>query len=112
MGVSPEEMINAVKEAGADIIGANCGIGFDQMLEVVKEIREADKTTPVLVHANAGIPIVKDNKTIFPETAAEMSSKVKYLVDAGVNVIGGCCGTTPEHIRGFVKEIKGLPVSK
>ena len=65
MGVSPEEMINAVKEAGADIIGANCGVGFNQMLEVVKEIREADKTTPVLVHANAGIPIVKNNKTVF-----------------------------------------------
>ena len=112
MGVSPEEMINAVKEAGADIIGANCGVGFDQMLEVVKEIREADKTTPVLVHANAGIPIVKNNKTVFPESAEEMSSKVKFLVDAGVNIIGGCCGTTPDHIRGFVREVKGLSVNR
>ena len=107
MGVSPQDMITAVKEAGADIIGANCGIGFDQMLEVVKEIKEADKTTPVLVHANAGIPEVKNNKTIFPESPEEMSSKVKYLVDAGVNIIGGCCGTTPEHIRLFAREIKG-----
>ena len=106
MGVSPEDMIASVKEAGADIIGANCGIGFDQMLEVVKEIKEADKTTPLLVHANAGIPMVKNNKTIFPESPEEMSSKVKYLVEAGVNIIGGCCGTTPEHIRLFVKEIK------
>ena len=107
MGVSPEDMIVAVKEAGADIIGANCGIGFDQMLEVVKEIKESDNTTPVLVHANAGIPIVKNNKTIFPETPEEMSLKIKYLVEAGVNIIGGCCGTTPEHIRLFVQEIKG-----
>ena len=107
MGVSPEEMIAAVKDAGADIIGANCGIGFDQMLEVVKEIKEADSTTPVLVHANAGIPIVKNNKTVFPETPEMMSSKVKCLVDAGVNIIGGCCGTTPEHIRAFVREIRG-----
>jgi 5-methyltetrahydrofolate--homocysteine methyltransferase len=106
MGVSPKEMIVAVKEAGADIIGANCGIGFDQMLEVVKEIKEADNSTPVLVHANAGIPIVKNNKTVFPESASEMSSKVKYLVDAGVNIIGGCCGTTPDHIRGFVNAIR------
>ena len=109
MGVSPEDMITAVREVGADIIGANCGIGFDQMLEVVKEIKEADNTTPVLVHANAGIPIVKNNKTIFPESPEEMSSKIKYLIDAGVNIIGGCCGTTPEHIRLFAQEIKGHP---
>ena len=107
MGVSPAEMIAAVKEAGADIIGANCGIGSEQMVEVVHEIREADKTTPVLVHANAGIPIVKNGITIFPETPEMMRSRVKDLIDAGVNIVGGCCGTTPDHIREFVKEIRG-----
>jgi 5-methyltetrahydrofolate--homocysteine methyltransferase len=107
MGVSPAEMIAAVKEAGADIIGANCGIGSEQMVEVVHEIREADKTTPVLVHANAGIPIVKNGSTIFPETPEMMRSRVKDLIDAGVNIVGGCCGTTPDHIREFVKEIRG-----
>ncbi len=106
MGVSPAEMASAVKEAGADIIGANCGVGFDQMLEVLKEIREADKTTPVLVHANAGLPVVQNGKTIFPETPEMMRSKVKDLIKAGANIIGGCCGTTPEHIRGFVQEIR------
>ncbi len=107
MGVSPADMAAAVKEAGADIIGANCGVGFDQMLEVLGEIREADKTTPVLVHANAGIPIVKNGKTVFPETPEMMRVKVKDLVIAGANIIGGCCGTTPEHIRAFVQELKG-----
>lgn len=107
MGVSPAEMITSVKEAGADIIGANCGIGFDQMVEIVKEIREADSSTPVLVHANAGIPIVKNNETIFPETPEMMRPKIKELIKAGVNIIGGCCGTTPEHIRVIVKEIRG-----
>jgi 5-methyltetrahydrofolate--homocysteine methyltransferase len=107
MGVSPAEMIAAVKEAGADIIGANCGIGFDQMVEIVKEIREADPSTPVLVQANAGIPIVKNNKTIFPETPEMMRPKIKELIKAGANIIGGCCGTTPEHIRVIVKEIRG-----
>jgi len=106
MGVSPAEMASAVKEAGADIIGANCGVGFDQMLEVLKEIREADKTTPVLVHANAGLPVVQNGKTIFPESPEMMKSKVKDLIKAGANIIGGCCGTTPEHIRGFVQEIR------
>lgn len=107
MGVSPAEMIAAVKEVGADIIGANCGIGFDQMVEIVKEIREADSSTPVLVHANAGIPIVKNNETIFPETPEMMRPKIKELIKAGANIIGGCCGTTPEHIRVIVKEIRG-----
>jgi 5-methyltetrahydrofolate--homocysteine methyltransferase len=107
MGVSPAEMIAAVKEAGADIIGANCGIGFDQMVEIAKEIREADASTPVLVQANAGIPIVKNNKTIFPETPEMMRPKIKELIKAGANIIGGCCGTTPEHIRVIVKEIRG-----
>jgi 5-methyltetrahydrofolate--homocysteine methyltransferase len=107
MGVSPAEMIAAVKEAGADIIGANCGIGFDQMVEIVREIREADASTPVLVQANAGIPIVKNNETIFPETPEMMRPKIKELIKAGANIIGGCCGTTPEHIRVTVDEIRG-----
>jgi 5-methyltetrahydrofolate--homocysteine methyltransferase len=107
MGVSPEEMVIAVKEAGADIVGANCGIGFEQMIEIVEAIRKVDKTTPLLIHANAGIPIIKGGKTVFPETAEMMRAKVKDLINAGANIIGGCCGTTPEYIRSFVSEIRG-----
>lgn len=107
MGVSPADMISAIKEAGADIIGANCGVGTDQMIEVVREIREADKITPVLVHVNAGIPVIQNNVTIFPESPDMMSMKMKDLINAGANIIGGCCGTTPDHIRAFIKEIRG-----
>lgn len=107
MGVSPEEMIEAVKDAGADIIGANCGMGFDQMIEIVETIRKVNQETPVLIHANAGMPIVKDGKTTFPETPEMMAPKVKELIDAGANIIGGCCGTGPDHIRAFVREIRG-----
>lgn len=107
MGVSPEEMVKAVKEAGADIIGANCGMGFEQMIEIVDAIRKVDKSTPVLVHANAGLPVVKGSETIFPETPEMMRVRVKDLVNAGTNIIGGCCGTTPDHIRAFVQELRG-----
>ena len=107
MGVSPEEMVSAVLDAGADIIGANCGMGFEQMIDIVKTIREVNKTTPVLIHANAGMPEVKENKTVFPETPEMMCSRVNDLIDAGANIVGGCCGTTPDHIRAFVKEIRG-----
>ncbi len=106
MGVSPVEMTRAVTEAGASIIGTNCGNGFDQMIEIVREIRKVDRSTPVLVHANAGKPILQDGKTVFPETPESMASKVKELIRSGANIIGGCCGTTPEHIRALAKEIK------
>jgi 5-methyltetrahydrofolate--homocysteine methyltransferase len=106
MGVSPENMAEAVKDAGADIIGANCGLGIEQMIEVVRTIREADKATPVLVHANAGLPVVHDGKTVFPETPELMSARLMELVDAGSNIIGGCCGTGPEHIKAFADLLK------
>lgn len=98
MGVSPAEMVVAVKEAGADIIGTNCGNGIEGMIEVVREIRAVDATTPVLVHANAGKPVMKDGATVFPETPDVMAGQVAALVEAGASIIGGCCGTTPEHI--------------
>jgi 5-methyltetrahydrofolate--homocysteine methyltransferase len=107
MGVSPEDMVNAVKEAGADIIGANCGIGFEHMIEIVEAIRKVDQTIPVLIHANAGIPEIRGGKTVFPETAEMMRAKIKDLINAGANIIGGCCGTTPDYIREFVSEIRG-----
>lgn len=106
MGVSPHEMVHAVKDAGADIIGANCGNGFDQMIEIVREIRKVDHSTPVLVHANAGKPIYGNGRTIFPETPEIMAAKVHELINCGANIIGGCCGTTPAHIEALAREIR------
>ncbi len=108
MGVSPADMAKAVKEAGASIIGANCGNGFDQMIEVVREIRKADPSTPVLVHANAGLPSVEGGKLVYSETPAMVAAKARELAKCGANIIGGCCGTTPLHIRALVKELKTL----
>jgi len=59
------------------------------------------------VHANAGLPVYLDGKTVFPESAEEMASQIKELVEAGANIVGGCCGTTPEHIRQIVRILKG-----
>ncbi len=107
MGVSPAEMVKAVKEAGASVIGSNCGNGLEQMIDVVREIRKVDLTTPVLIHANAGKPVLRDGKTCFLETPEMMASKIKDLIKSGANIIGGCCGTTPEHIRALAKVVKG-----
>ncbi|MEJ2542713.1 MAG: homocysteine S-methyltransferase family protein [Calditrichaceae bacterium] len=106
MGVSPFEMVKAIKDAGADIIGTNCGNGFEQMIPIVKEIRKADAEMPILVHANAGVPLVQEGETIFPETPELMASRVQELINCGANIIGGCCGTTPDHIKALAKEIK------
>lgn len=98
MGVSPTDMVNQIIEAGAELIGANCGNGIKDMVRIVKEIRSADKEIPVLIHANAGMPIYQDGDTVFPESPEEMADVTADLIEAGANVIGGCCGTTPEHI--------------
>lgn len=108
MGVSPAEMASALVKAGAHIIGTNCGNGMAQMIEIVREIRAADKTTPVLVHANAGLPQNKDGAVVFPETPEMMAGMVPEIISAGANIIGGCCGTTPEHISAMAKAVKAI----
>ena len=105
MGVSPEEMVRSMKEAGAQIIGSNCGNGIEDMTGIVKAIRAADNEIPVIIQANAGLPELIDGKTIFRESPEMMASFVPELIKAGVNIIGGCCGTTPEHIREIGRKI-------
>jgi 5-methyltetrahydrofolate--homocysteine methyltransferase len=99
MGTSPEESVNELIAAGADIIGANCGNGTAGMIEIVKNIRSVNSEVPILIHANAGIPHYHDGKTVFPESPDDMASQISDLINAGVNIVGGCCGTSPEHIR-------------
>jgi 5-methyltetrahydrofolate--homocysteine methyltransferase len=108
MGVSPADMASALVKAGAHIIGTNCGNGMAQMIEIVREVRAADKTTPILVHANAGLPQNKDGDIYFPETPDMMAGMVKDIISAGANIIGGCCGTTPEHIAKIVAAVKAV----
>lgn len=98
MGVAPTDMVNSIIDAGAELIGANCGNGIANMIGIVEEIRKVNKDIPVLVHANAGMPVYQDGETVFPETPHEMAGLVPKIIAAGANVIGGCCGTTPEHI--------------
>jgi 5-methyltetrahydrofolate--homocysteine methyltransferase len=76
------------------------------MIGVVKEIRAANSNIPVFIQANAGLPIYKDGETVFPDSPQQMAKFVKELVQAGANIIGGCCGTTPEHLREIAKIVK------
>jgi 5-methyltetrahydrofolate--homocysteine methyltransferase len=105
MGVSPAEMVISMKEAGAHIIGSNCGNGIEDMIGVVNEIKAADNNIPVMIQANAGTPEFIDGATVYRESPEMMASFVPQLIKAGVNILGGCCGTTPEHIRQMGKII-------
>lgn len=101
MGVAPSEMVQPLIEAGASVIGANCGNGISGMIDIVKEIRQANSEIPILVHANAGIPVYRDGETVFPESPDDMAANLNLLIESGANIVGGCCGTTPAHIARF-----------
>lgn len=106
MGISPEQMLNEMKAMGADIIGSNCGNGFDGMIEIAEELRSYDPEIPLLVQANAGMPCLIEGKNVFPESPEQMKSKLNDLLEKNINIVGGCCGTTPEYIKGFAGIIK------
>jgi 5-methyltetrahydrofolate--homocysteine methyltransferase len=110
MGVKPERAAKTAAAAGADIVGANCGMGISNMIEITRQMRAAVPDVPILIHANAGPPVMENGKTVFKESPELMASFVAELVQAGANIIGGCCGTTPAHITAVAKVARALPV--
>lgn len=106
MGITPQQMTESLILCGADIIGANCGSGFEDMIEIVKKIREVSERIPIIVQANAGIPAIENEQLIYSETPDKIKEIVPKLIDAGANIIGGCCGTTPEHIKVISEIVK------
>lgn len=107
MGVKIEQAAKELEAAGANIIGTNCGNGIENMILIAKEYRSVTKL-PLLIQSNAGLPEIRGDETVYPETPEFMAEKAKELAAAGVGVIGGCCGTTPEHIRTIKQTIKSL----
>jgi len=105
MGVNIEKAAHELEAAGADIIGSNCGNGIEKMIEVAKEFKKFT-SLPLIIQANAGLPTVKDDVVVYPETPEFMAEKSKELAAAGVSIIGGCCGTTPEHIRAIGQAVR------
>lgn len=106
MGVAPAEMVEPLLAAGADVLGSNCGNGTAGMIKITAEIRATHPTVPILIHANAGLPMYQDGTTVFPESPADMSALTLPLIEAGANVLGGCCGTGPEHIKAIARMVK------
>ena len=98
MGINIEQAAKGLETAGADIIGSNCGNGIENMIKIAIEFRQKSRL-PLIIQSNAGLPEIKMNTVFYPETPEFMAEKAKELVSIGVSIIGGCCGTTPEHIR-------------
>ncbi len=104
MGDTPASATKRLSDAGADVVGANCGNGSDLMVELAKIIR-GTYDGPMLVHSNAGIPEIRQGQIVYPETPEYMAERFLKLADAGVNIVGGCCGTTPKHIERFADAV-------
>ena len=97
-GVDVQTAVNELTNAGADIIGSNCGKGFDEMIQVMNEMKMLT-TKPILAQSNAGIPELVDGILHYVETPEMIATKVLELLKSGVNILGGCCGTNPSHIK-------------
>jgi 5-methyltetrahydrofolate--homocysteine methyltransferase len=106
-GTDPLTALVTLQSLGADAIGCNCSTGPEQMLEFIKAMKPA-AGVPLVAKPNAGIPKLIDNKTVFDMGPSEFASFANELIGAGVNMLGGCCGTTPEHINEVKKKISGV----
>jgi 5-methyltetrahydrofolate--homocysteine methyltransferase len=107
MGVNIEKAARELEAAGADIIGSNCGNGIEDMTMIAREYKEFT-SLPIIIQSNAGLPEIKDDEAVYPETPEFMAEKSKELAAVGVSIIGGCCGTTPGHIRAIGQAVRSL----
>lgn len=104
-GTSPEDAAKGLREAGADIVGSNCGNGIDKMIEIAEQMRSV-VDCPIIIESNAGIPAYKGGEIIYPESPEYMAERYEKLAEIPVQILGGCCGTTPDHIRALVQAVK------
>ena len=104
MGVTPERAVKELQNAGAHVVGTNCGNGIDNMVEIARLMRGFTDGF-LAVHSNAGIPSLKDGRIVYPESPEFMAERFKQLADLGINILGGCCGTGPNHIRALATAV-------
>ncbi len=97
-GESPAEVARNLLDAGADVVGMNCGRGPDRAIAIVREMR-AVTGAPLIAYPNAGLPVTRGGETTYELGPAAMAKDYPALLDAGCNIVGACCGSGPEHIR-------------
>lgn len=113
-GGSPASIVAMLEGLDVDVLGMNCGLGPVQMKEILKDILEVS-SIPVMINPNAGLPRSENGKTVYDIDAAHFAKTEEEIVDMGARIVGGCCGTTPEHIRMVAERCrnkKPVPVTK
>jgi 5-methyltetrahydrofolate--homocysteine methyltransferase len=105
MGTTPEQAAAALTEAGADVVGANCGCGIEGYVPICRRLR-AVTDRPLWLKPNAGLPELVDGRATYRTAPEQFAAGVLELVAAGATFVGGCCGTTPEFIRAIVQVLK------
>lgn len=113
-GADPDAMVALLEGLGADAVGVNCSEGPATLLPIVRRYLDVS-SLPVLFKPNAGLPRIENGKTVYDVAPAEYAALMRQAAECGVRVLGGCCGTTPEHIRALVEAVKDLnplPVSQ
>ncbi len=106
-GTDPVTAVVVLQSLGADVIGVNCSTGPDEMAKIIAQMK-AFANVPLLAKPNAGLPKLVNGKTVYDMGPEEFASFGPLLVEAGASILGGCCGTTPEHIKGLVDRTKDM----
>ena len=116
MGVSPEQAVGALTAWGADAVGGNCGNGPDELLTVIGQMHAAVPEAVLVAKSNAGMPELVDMRAVYRTDPTTMAACASSMLEAGATIIGGCCGTTPEHLAAMARLVtegaaKGAPGS-
>jgi 5-methyltetrahydrofolate--homocysteine methyltransferase len=108
MGTSVDDAMKAIIDAGADVVGANCGtqLSLEDYLRLAQALVKAAGSTPVILQPNAGAPQTVDGKMVYLAKPEEMANLARRLVDVGVKVVGGCCGTNPGHLKAIAAAVR------
>ncbi len=110
-GTTPEIFAETMQNMGVDALGVNCGAGPDEMADVVRRFLEVC-SCPVLVEPNAGLPELKGDETVFRLPPEAFANKTAAFAAAGARLVGGCCGTTPDHIKALRRALDNLEIGK
>jgi 5-methyltetrahydrofolate--homocysteine methyltransferase len=108
MGEGVNQAVSAFEGAGADVIATNCSLGSRDMIDLTKELRAATRK-PILVQPNAGKPLTQKGVTSYLQTPVEFAQDGKEIRNSGADMIGGCCGTSPDFIRALVQTLGNSP---
>lgn len=108
MGYTPEEVMTSMTRLGVQVVGANCSEGPHDMLDTIERLKLANPELPIAAMPNAGSPRMMDDRVLYMTSPEYMAEYARRFIQAGAHLVGGCCGTTPDHIRAIGAMVKAL----